>query len=405
MRKPLDLAPGSWPCSRSLPRRRAPTAWARPATKRSTDRLTRRRSHGPRLTAAERRGYARNRRSPGASSRPDHGNEPHHRRRAGHRIADGCPSRAARRRARSCTARSASTTTSGCARRPNPEVAAYLEAENAYADAVMKPTEAAPGARSTRRCSAASRRPTSTCPTARAATSTTRAPRRASSTRSYCRKQGSLDGARGGHARPERAGRGARRSSSLGAYAVSDDGHLLAYSTDNTGFRQYTCTSRTCATGAAPGRRWRRRRARSPGPRTTGRSSTRSRTTAKRPLPRSTGTASARRTRRRSSTRRRTSRSTSASAARAAARTWSWACGSHTTVGGARSCRADEPAGEWRMVAPARATTRSTTSTTTATRSTSAPTTRGRNFRLVTAPVDAPRPRELDGGRPPPRRT
>ena len=26
----------------------------------------------------------------------------------------------------------------------------------------------------------------------------------------------------------------------LGAYAVSDDGSLLAYSTDNTGFRQYT---------------------------------------------------------------------------------------------------------------------------------------------------------------------
>ena len=27
----------------------------------------------------------------------------------------------------------------------------------------------------------------------------------------------------------------------LGAYVVSDDGNLLAYSTDATGYRQYTC--------------------------------------------------------------------------------------------------------------------------------------------------------------------
>jgi len=34
---------------------------------------------------------------------------------------------------------------------------------------------------------------------------------------------------------------------SLGAYDVSDDGNLLAYTTDNTGFRQFTLAVRICA--------------------------------------------------------------------------------------------------------------------------------------------------------------
>ena len=36
---------------------------------------------------------------------------------------------------------------------------------------------------------------------------------------------------------------------SLGAYEVSDDGNLLAYSTDNTGFRQYKLRVRDLRTG------------------------------------------------------------------------------------------------------------------------------------------------------------
>ena len=50
-----------------------------------------------------------------------------------------------------------------------PEVAAYLEAENAYTDAVMRPTEPLQE-RSTRRCWRGSRRPTSPCPTRRGGT-------------------------------------------------------------------------------------------------------------------------------------------------------------------------------------------------------------------------------------------
>jgi len=36
---------------------------------------------------------------------------------------------------------------------------------------------------------------------------------------------------------------------SLGAHVVSDDGNLLAYTTDNTGFRQYTLAVKDLRTG------------------------------------------------------------------------------------------------------------------------------------------------------------
>ncbi len=36
---------------------------------------------------------------------------------------------------------------------------------------------------------------------------------------------------------------------SLGAFAVSDDGRLLAYSTDTTGFREYTLVVKDLQTG------------------------------------------------------------------------------------------------------------------------------------------------------------
>ena len=58
----------------------------------------------------------------------------------------------------------------------------------------------------------------------------------------------------------------------LGAYAVSDDGNYLAYSTDTTGYRQYTLQIRTCAP-ASYCRRALSALAQSCGPRTTRRSS------------------------------------------------------------------------------------------------------------------------------------
>ena len=48
--------------------------------------------------------------------------------------------------------------------REDPEVLAYLEAENRYTEAVMQPHRGAAGARSSPRCAGGSRRPTFRCP-------------------------------------------------------------------------------------------------------------------------------------------------------------------------------------------------------------------------------------------------
>ena len=53
---------------------------------------------------------------------------------------------------------------------------------------------------------------------------------------------------RGDPARPQRAGRGPYVLG-LGAYVVSDDGNWLAYSTDTTGYRQYTLHVKDLRTG------------------------------------------------------------------------------------------------------------------------------------------------------------
>ena len=49
-------------------------------------------------------------------------------------------------------------------------------------------------------------------------------------------------------ARPQRAGRGPQ-DLGLGAYVVSDDGNWLAYSTDTTGYRQYSLHIKDLRTG------------------------------------------------------------------------------------------------------------------------------------------------------------
>src|SRR6185437_9683783 len=64
----------------------------------------------------------------------------------------------------------------------------------------------------------------------------------------FCRKHGSLDS-------PEEVILDVNQLAqgevfmSLGAFTVSDDGSLLAYSTDNTGFRQYTMHIKDLRTG------------------------------------------------------------------------------------------------------------------------------------------------------------
>ena len=91
--------------------------------------------------------------------------------------------------------------------RKNPEMLAYLNAENAYADAMMAPLQAAAGRRCTRRSSAASSR-TTACRSASAATGTTRASRPAQDYPILARSAGQHGGAGGDPARRQRDGQG-----------------------------------------------------------------------------------------------------------------------------------------------------------------------------------------------------
>src|SRR5580704_15511406 len=129
----------------------------------------------------------------------------------------------------------------------NPEVKAYLEAENAYTDAVMKPTEPL-------------QRKLYDEMLSRIRETDVEVPykfgdyfyyTRTEAGKQYpirCRKKGSMDG-------PEEVVLDLNELGkdqvfiSLGAFEVSDDGNLLAYTTDNTGFRQYTLSVKDLRTG------------------------------------------------------------------------------------------------------------------------------------------------------------
>jgi oligopeptidase B len=121
--------------------------------------------------------------------------------------------------------------------KPNPEVAAYLEAENAYTAAVMKPTEPFQGALYSELLSHVKETDLSV-PYREGDWLYYFRTEKGKQYRIYCRKkfpegpeQVTLD-------LNELAN--GQKFMALGRYAVSDDGNLLAYSTDNTGFRQYT---------------------------------------------------------------------------------------------------------------------------------------------------------------------
>jgi oligopeptidase B len=130
----------------------------------------------------------------------------------------------------------------------DPEVRAYLEAENAYADAVMKPAEPFQAALYAEML-------------ARIKETDTRVPHRKgehlyySRTEQgkqyplYCRKRGTLEAPEAVTLDLNALAEG-KTFMALGAYQASDDGRLLAYSTDDTGFRQYTLFVKDLTTGA-----------------------------------------------------------------------------------------------------------------------------------------------------------
>ena len=129
----------------------------------------------------------------------------------------------------------------------NPEVRAYLEAENAYADAWMKPTADLQERLYQEMLDRIQETDLSVPYPERGYLYYYRT-EKGKQYRTYCRKKGLSDS-------PEEVTLDLNLLAegetfmALGAYAVSDDGRLLAYSTDNTGFRQYTLRIKDLTTG------------------------------------------------------------------------------------------------------------------------------------------------------------
>ena len=119
----------------------------------------------------------------------------------------------------------------------NPEVAAYLEVENAYTAAVMKPTEPFQDALYSEMLSHIKETDLSV-PYREGEWLYYVRTEKGKQYRIHCRKK-FPDGPEQVTLDLNELAKG-QEFMALGRYAVSDDGNLLAYSTDNTGFRQYT---------------------------------------------------------------------------------------------------------------------------------------------------------------------
>ena len=131
--------------------------------------------------------------------------------------------------------------------KPNPEVRAYLEAENAYTDAVMKPTEPF-------------QKKLYDEMLGRIKETDIEVPykegdyfyySRTEAGKQYqirCRRKGSMDAPEEIVLDINELAKG-QVFMSVAAYEVSPDGDLLAYSYDNTGFRQFTLAVKDLRTG------------------------------------------------------------------------------------------------------------------------------------------------------------
>ena len=131
--------------------------------------------------------------------------------------------------------------------KPNPEVRAYLEQENAYTDAVMKPTEEF-------------QKKLYAEMVGRIKETDVEVPYREGEYVYYtrteagkqygirCRRKGGMDGAEEVVLDVNEMAKGLAFMT-VSEYAVSPDGNLLAYSYDNTGFRQYNLAVKDLRTG------------------------------------------------------------------------------------------------------------------------------------------------------------
>jgi oligopeptidase B len=119
----------------------------------------------------------------------------------------------------------------------NPEVVKYLEAENAYTEAVMKPLEPLQD-QLYKEMLARIKETDLTVPARDGEYFYYSRTEQGKQYPIYCRKKGSFDAAEEVYLDVNELAKG-HKYMGIGALEVSDDGHLLAYSTDVTGFREY----------------------------------------------------------------------------------------------------------------------------------------------------------------------
>ena len=129
----------------------------------------------------------------------------------------------------------------------NPEVAQYLEAENTYADAIMKPTEALQQKLYDEMVSHIKETDVNV-PYRYGEYFYYSRWEKGKQYQIFARKKGNLDAPEEITIDQNELAKN-EKFMSLGAYDPSDDGKLLAYTTDNTGFRQYRLHVRDLRTG------------------------------------------------------------------------------------------------------------------------------------------------------------
>jgi oligopeptidase B len=129
----------------------------------------------------------------------------------------------------------------------NPEVAQYLEAENAYADGIMKPTETLQQRLYDEMISHIKETDVNV-PYRQGGYFYNSRWEKGKQYQIFTRKKGSLEAAEEITVDQNELAKG-EKFMALGAYDPSDDGNLLAYTTDNTGFRQYRLHVRDLRTG------------------------------------------------------------------------------------------------------------------------------------------------------------
>ncbi|HET7112639.1 MAG TPA: S9 family peptidase, partial [Pyrinomonadaceae bacterium] len=129
----------------------------------------------------------------------------------------------------------------------NPAVMSYLEAENSYAESVMKPTASFQEKLYNEMISHIKETDTQV-PYRRGNYFYFTRTEKGKQYPIFCRKKGSLEAAEEIVIDVNELAKG-QKFMSIGAFNPSDDGNLLAYSTDNTGYRQYLLQIKDLRTG------------------------------------------------------------------------------------------------------------------------------------------------------------